>query len=90
MKTYKFKQTAIKIKDTNGKEIIFNGGARHTNAMWLISEQGLFSCYDDWHEDGFIIEVDGKEEFFNRYQSTIIADKLGIKHQGSLISEDIW
>lgn len=89
-KQFKFISSAIKVNDNDGNPKIVKG-YRHTDALWLIGEMGLYSNYNDYHEDGFIVEVDGKEEFFNRYQSTNIAKRIGIKMSGvQLISEDLW
>ena len=91
MKDFRFISTAIKLNDSDSHPFVVRGGARHSNALFIISEKGLFRSYQEYHEDGFIVSVDGKEEFFNRYQSTNIARRIGIKLSGDqLISEDLW
>ena len=82
--------SAIKIILKNNLQIIIYG-KRHCDCLEQIYKLGIErDSSKDIH--GFIILINNLETFADRYNSAIIAKRLGYKleYENILFSEDIW
>ena len=91
METVKgFYASAIEIMDA-GCNLMTITGKSHRDCIATIREKGLMDCYTSWHEDGFMVLIEGCPVFLNREESTELAKEQGIQLAGNyLTSEDLW
>ena len=91
METVKgFYASAVEIMD-EGSNLMTITGKHHADCIEKIKEKGFMHYYNSWHEDGFMVLVEGCSVFLGRDEATELAKALGVELSGTMLtSEDLW
>lgn len=91
METVKgFYASAVEIMDESSNLMTIKG-KHHADCIEQIKEKGLMDYYNSWHEDGFMVLIEGCSVFLSREEATSLAKEQGIRMKGQyLTSEDLF
>ena len=82
---------AVQVIDPTNSTIVEFRGYRHHLIRDEILRTGYGDMYKKWHNDGFIMCIDGIDMFVHRDEATRQAKRLGYTMIGpDLTSEDLW